>query len=192
MNKNSYCRNTYLLRDNKVIKFPSNQEGRSRDQKDKKEEDGVGKGQTVNSYTPVWTHLLLSEFLEIGNVALHLHIHKHKSCECYKSALIVRFLGTAAAVCDWVFVSDEKVFMGWMFLNRKWQWSTSCSDGNLICFMSCPGCYHMQTHTNRIPNIWKNKHTQQRPPPNLFQCVHYSHLCRTSNFLSSGKFSFFS
>ncbi len=33
-------------------------------------------------------------------------------------------------------------------LHRKWQKSTSCSDGNLICGVSCPGCYHTQTHAN--------------------------------------------
>lgn len=43
-------------------------------------------------------------------------------------------------------------------LHRKWQWSTSCSDGNLICFTSCPGCYHTQMHAGWNTNIWKNKH----------------------------------
>jgi len=33
-------------------------------------------------------------------------------------------------------------------LHRKWQQSTSCSDGNLICRASCPGCYHRPTHAN--------------------------------------------
>lgn len=57
-------------------------------------------------------------------------------------------------------------------LQRKWQQSTSCSDGNLICGTSCPGCYHTQI-TLKLKDKYMeeqtHRDTQHRPPPSLFQ-----------------------
>lgn len=59
-------------------------------------------------------------------------------------------------------------------LHRKWQQSTSCSAGNLICRAGCPGCYHTYALE---PKYMEEQNTHARTHSTNQHPVYFSLSC---------------